>query len=151
MLCVCGNIELYLSLNKRSFYYNFSVFRKNLSNITSHNFATIYLLQAYNTIHQYDMICLSVLESYLDASVPSNNENLNLNGYKSVRADHPGNVKRGSVCILRNSYLLDVYLTLTENYSIYLKFLLTRKEAMLFHCTGHLVIVLISLTHLSLI
>ena len=43
------------------------------------------------------MICLS--ESYLDASVSSDNDNLNINGYKLVRADHPGNVKRGGVCV----------------------------------------------------
>ena len=67
------------------------------------------------------MTCLS--ESYLDASVSSDNDNLNINGYKLVRADHPGNVKRGGVCvcvcvcvcvyILRNPYLLNVYLTPT--------------------------------------
>ena len=43
------------------------------------------------------MICLS--ESYLDASVSTYNDNLNRNGYKFVRADHPGNVKTGGVCV----------------------------------------------------
>ena len=43
------------------------------------------------------MIDLS--ESYLDASVSSDNDNLNINGYKLVRADHPENVKRGVVCV----------------------------------------------------
>ena len=38
-------------------------------------------------------------KSYLDASVSSDNDNLNINGYKLVRADHPGNVKRGCVCV----------------------------------------------------
>ena len=41
------------------------------------------------------MICLS--ESYLDPS--SDNDNQNINEYKLVRADHPGNVKRGGVCV----------------------------------------------------
>ena len=59
------------------------------------------------------MICL--LESHLDASESSDNDNLNINGYKLVRADHPRNVKRGGVCVyfkqslpvrcLPNSYL----------------------------------------------
>ena len=63
------------------------------------------------------MICLS--ESYLDASVSSDNDNLNINGYKLVRADHPGNVKRGGVCVyfkeslpvrcLPNSYLKECF------------------------------------------
>ena len=43
------------------------------------------------------MIYLS--ETYLDASVSSDNDNLNINGYKLVRADHPGKVKRGRVCV----------------------------------------------------
>ena len=38
-------------------------------------------------------------ESYLNASVSSDNDNLNINGFKLVRADHPGIVKRGGVCV----------------------------------------------------
>ena len=59
------------------------------------------------------MIWLS--ESNLDASVSSDNHNLNLNGYKLVRADHHGNVKRGGVSIYFKEsspvkYLLNSYL-----------------------------------------
>ena len=44
------------------------------------------------------MICLS--ESYLDSSVSSDNDNLYIRDYnKLVRADHPGNIKRGGVCV----------------------------------------------------
>ena len=44
------------------------------------------------------MICLS--ESYRDASVSPDNDNLNIGGCKLVRADHPGNVKRDcGVCV----------------------------------------------------
>ena len=42
------------------------------------------------------MICLS--ESYLEASVSSDNDNLNKIGQKLERAHHPGNLKRGDVC-----------------------------------------------------
>ena len=105
MLFACGDIEPNPGPKKGSSCYNFSVYHWNLNSITAHNFAKIDLLQAYNTIHQYDMICLS--ESYLDASVSSDNDNLNIDGYKLVRADHPGNLERGGVCvcILRNPYL----------------------------------------------
>ena len=41
------------------------------------------------------MICLS--ESYLDLPVSSNN--LYIKDYKLVRADYPGNLKRGGVCV----------------------------------------------------
>ena len=64
------------------------------------------------------MIYLS--ESYLDASVSSDNDNLNKIGYMLARADRPGNVKRGSVCVyfkdslpvrcLPNSYLKECLL-----------------------------------------
>ena len=48
-------------------------------------------------IHDFDMICLS--KSYLDSSVSSDSDNLCIKDYKLVRADHPGNVKSGGVCI----------------------------------------------------
>ena len=43
------------------------------------------------------MICLS--ESYLDSSVSSDNDNLCIKDYNLVRADDPGNVKRGGACV----------------------------------------------------
>ena len=68
-----------------------------LNGITVHNFAKVNLLQAYNTIHDFDMICFS--ESYLDSFASSDNDNFYIRDYKLVRADHTGNVKRGGVRI----------------------------------------------------
>ena len=112
MLFACDDIELNPGPKKRMSCYNFSVCHWNLNSITAHSFAKIDLLQTYNTVHQYGIICLS--ESYLDASVSSDNDTLNINIYKFVRADHPGNVKE-VVCVyfkeslpvrcLPNSYL----------------------------------------------
>ena len=128
----------------RSSCYNFWVWHWNLNSNTAHSFAKIDILQGYNNT--------SLSKSYLDASVSSGNENLNTNGYKSVIANHPENVKRGggygyfkeslSVRCLPNSYLKNV---------LKFKFLLRITEAMLFHCNGHLVKFLMNLTHLSLI
>ena len=64
--------------------------------MTAHNFEKINLLEAYNTINKFDVICLS--ESYLDSSIASDNDNLNIKGYNLYRVDHPNNVKRGGVC-----------------------------------------------------
>ena len=85
----------------------------NLKSITAHNSAKEYLFQTYNAIHNFDLICSS--ESYLDSSVSSDNDNLYIRDYKLVIADHPGNIKRGGVCVyfkkslpvscLPNSYL----------------------------------------------
>ena len=36
---------------------------------------------------------------YLDSTSCSDNNNLNILGYNLTRADHPSNLKRGSVCI----------------------------------------------------
>ena len=147
---------------KRNSCYNFSIFHWNLKSITAHNFARTDLLQAYNTAHQHDIICLS--ESYLDASVSSDNDNLN-NGYKFVRADYPGNVNKVvcvcvyvcvCVCVCVCVYFKEsLPLRCLPNFYLkellFLKFLLAIKDAILFQCTDHLVKHLINLTHLSLV
>ena len=81
--------------------------------MTAYNFEKINLLEAYNTINKLDVIYLS--ESYLDSSIASDNDNLNIKGYNLYRADHPSNVKRGGVCAyIRESlparYLSNAYL-----------------------------------------
>ena len=53
------------------------------------------LLEAYNTVHKYDILCKS--ETYLDSSVSIDDTTLSFPGYNLVPSDHPGNVKRGSV------------------------------------------------------
>ena len=55
------------------------------------------LLQAYNAVHKYDIICLS--ETYLNCSIRYDDDNLEIPGYNLIRADHPSEDKRGGVCI----------------------------------------------------
>ena len=59
------------------------------------------LLKAYNTIHKYDILCIS--ETYLDSSVSVDDTTLSLPGYDLVWSDHPSNIKRGVVfaCIIK--------------------------------------------------
>ena len=92
---VCGDVELNPGPENRNSCYNFSICHWNLNSITAHNFAKINLLQAYNAVHDFDMICLS--KYYLDSTVSSENGNLYIRDYKLVRADHSGNIKRGGV------------------------------------------------------
>ena len=61
------------------------------------------LLRAYISINKIDIICLS--ETYLDSSIPSDDDNLELPGYNLVRADNPTNTKRGGVCIYYHNSL----------------------------------------------
>ena len=60
------------------------------------------LLTAYNSIQHYDIIWIS--ETYLDSSIDENT--LKLAGYSLIRADHPGNIKRGGVCLHYKENLL---------------------------------------------
>ena len=73
----------------------FSCLPWNINSILAHNKLT--LLQAYNTIHQYDILCIS--ETYFDSSISNDDTTLSLPGYNLARSDHPGNVKRGGVCL----------------------------------------------------
>ena len=52
---------------------------------------------------KYDFICIS--EKYLDSTISSDNNNLNISGYNLIRADHPSNSKRGGVCIYYKEFL----------------------------------------------
>ena len=53
------------------------------------------LLKAYITANKMDVICL--LETYLDSSIKSDNDNLEIPGYNLVRSDHPSNNKGGGI------------------------------------------------------
>ena len=82
-LCMFGSVFCFLSFfiielnagpTDRDSCYNFSIFHWNSNSITGHNFAKLNPLHACYAIHKLDIICLS--ESFLDLSVPSNNDNL---------------------------------------------------------------------------
>ena len=59
--------------------------------IAEHNFSRIQSLIAYVSIHHFD-ICLS--EKYLNYDISSDNENLDMPGYRLLWSDQPSN-KRG--------------------------------------------------------
>ena len=53
-------------------------------------------MEAYNTVNNFDKICLT--ESFLESSILTENNNLKIIGYKMVRIDHSNNAKRGGPC-----------------------------------------------------
>ena len=59
-------------------------------------------LKAFITVHKFDIICLS--QTYLDTSVASDDDNLEISGYSLVRSNHPNN-KRGGVCVYYKNFL----------------------------------------------
>ena len=69
----------------------------NLNSIAAHNFIKVVLIKACISFHNRDIVCLS--ETYLDSSVPTDDDNLQIPGYRSVRTDHPSNAKRGGVLL----------------------------------------------------
>ena len=59
------------------------------------------LLEAYNTVHKYDFICIS--ETYFDSSVKSDDDDLRINGYKLLWMDHTLNNKRWCLYLLQRT------------------------------------------------
>ena len=82
---------------RRSTDEAFSVCHWNLNSLLAYNYNELFLLRAYIAVHEFDEICLS--ETYLDFTVASDDENLEITGYNLVRANHPANTKRGAVCL----------------------------------------------------
>ena len=74
-----------------------SIFHWNLNSISAYNYSKLFLLNSYNSLHKFDILCLS--ETYLDSNTSLENGNLETSGYTLVHSDHPSNTKRGGVCL----------------------------------------------------
>ena len=75
----------------------------NLNGITANNFIKISLLEAYISVHDFDLICIT--ETFLDSDCSSDDPRLSLQGYAMIRSDHPSGTKRGGVCIYYKEHL----------------------------------------------
>ena len=80
-----------------------SICHWNLNSISAHNSTKFFFLRAYISINKIGIICLS--ETYLDSSISSDNDNLELLVYNLVRADNPTNIRRGRVYIYYHNSL----------------------------------------------
>ena len=109
LLMICGDIEINPGPRKDQ---NLSICHWNLNSIAAHNFAKLSSLQAFNSIHKFDLICIS--ETFLDSSFAIDETALDFNGYKLVRSDHPDDVKRGGVCIYYKDTLPIRFLHITN-------------------------------------
>ena len=69
----------------------------NLNGLGTHDFIKVPLTEAFLSTHNFDILCLS--ETFLDSTIDLNNENINIDGYSILRADHPINNKRGGDCM----------------------------------------------------
>ena len=95
-LLLSGDIETNLD-PRRNLNNHFTICYWNLNSISAHNFAKVQLLKAYLAVHKLHIVYLS--ETYLNSSLPFDDDNLDIPGYIMVRADHPTSSKRGDVCL----------------------------------------------------
>ena len=93
ILLLSGDIET----NPGPLSNNLEICHWNLNIIAAQNFIKIPLLEAYITVNNFHIICLS--ETFLDSSFLDDDPRLNLNSYSLIRVDHPSDTKRGGVCI----------------------------------------------------
>ena len=59
----------------------------NLNGLTALDSTKKSLIQAYITQHNYGIICLT--ETFLNCSIPSDDNRITIDGYKLIRSDHP--------------------------------------------------------------
>ena len=96
LILLSGDVEIN-PRQRRNTDETFSICHWNLNSLLAHNYNKLFLLRAYVAVHKFDVICLS--ETYLDSTVASDDENLEITGYNLVRSDHPANTKRGGVSL----------------------------------------------------
>ena len=82
---------------KDSSEHNFSTAHWNLNSIAAQNVVKLSQLEAYNTLHSYDLICLS--ETWLDSTTFIDSNDLSLKCYNLHRVDVPDNVIKGGICV----------------------------------------------------
>ena len=73
----------------------------NLNSISAHDFLRISLIEAYNSIYNYDL--KGIVETHLDDTV--NQERLAMKGYEFIKCNHPSNIKRGGIGLYINDTL----------------------------------------------
>ena len=101
LLTICGDIETNPGPSNDA--KSLSICHWNLNGISTQNYVKLSMIEAYNALYNYDIICIS--ETFLDSSHSDNNSALKLKGYELIRSDHPSNTKRGGVCLYYKEHL----------------------------------------------
>ena len=97
LLILFKDIELSPGPTKDSSKRNFPVAHWNLNSIAAQHFVKLSQLEAYNTMHSYDLICFS--ETWLDSTTSIDSSDLCLNCYNLHRVEDPVNVKKAGGCV----------------------------------------------------
>ena len=96
LVMLSGDVEVNPGLKKKD-KDCLSICHWNFNSISASGYSKLFLLNSFNSLHKFDIICLS--ETYLDFNTPLNDDNVEISGYTLVRSDHPSNTKRGGVCL----------------------------------------------------
>ena len=99
LLFHCSDIEA----NPGPKYSSLTFCHWNLNSLTAHDSIKIFLLQAYITQHNYDIICL--LATFLISSIETNNDRILIDEYNLIIEDHPSDFKRGGVCVYYKEHI----------------------------------------------
>ena len=62
-----GDVEINPGPKKKTAVEHFSCCHWNANSLAAHDYKKVSLLEAYNAVHHYDLICVS--ETYLDSSI----------------------------------------------------------------------------------
>ena len=95
-----GDIESNPGLRKSSFL---KFCHWNLNGLAAHEFINLSSLEGYINVTDIDIICLS--ETFLDSSIPIDDNRLSIFSYSMMRADHASSTKRGGVCLCFKDHL----------------------------------------------
>ena len=96
-ICLCLTI-IWLSVDiaenlgpKHNSNQSFFICHWNLNSITAHNYLKISLLRAYNSLHNFNVVCIS--KTCLDSTTALVDKNFEIAG------NNPATIKRGGVCV----------------------------------------------------
>ena len=101
LLIRSGDIETNPGQKKQSCL---KFFHWNLYELGAPDFIKLQLIGTYIATNNFDIVCLS--ETFLNSSIPNDENRINIAGYSLLRADHPSNTKKGGVCVYYKDFLL---------------------------------------------
>ena len=97
LLILSNDVELNPGSKRDNSKHNFSKAHQNLKSITAQSFVKSSQLEAYNTQHGCDLICLS--KTWLDSTNSIDFNDLSLKGYNLSHVNDSDNVKKGGFCV----------------------------------------------------
>ena len=135
ILILSNDNELNSGPKRESCKRTFSIAHWNLNSIATQNFVKLSQLEALNTLHTYDLICLP--ETWLDSTTSIDCNDLSMKGYNLHRVDDPKNVKKGGVCVYYKETLAVQILQTKLNQCIVSEVTFKNKKVMASPCIDH--------------